>query len=241
MARFARIEQQPRRLADQVYDQLLDAILSGEINAGERLIQETLAEEMTVSRTPVREALLRLEREGILEPAPKRGFHVVEFTTSRALNVYEARQAVEGFAARLVAERASDEQLEELRPLLNKVIVVDSFQGTTEENWVAHRALATATQNEALVDLFDSLWERAMMLRIRSDVWFATEERGELTHSHVDVYEAIASRDGDKAEAAMVEHLQIGLDQHMAAVRRREPVGGRSAGDRTVDRAGTRR
>lgn len=221
MPRFARIEQQPRRLADQVYDQLLDAILKGEIAAGERLIQETLADELSVSRTPVREALLRLEREGILEPAPKRGFHVVEFTTSRALNVYEARQAVEGFAARLVAERASDDELEALRPVLEKVIVVDSFQGTTEENWVAHRALVSATHNDALVDLFDSLWERAMMLRIRSDVWFATDERGELTHTHAEVFEAIAARDGEKAEAAMVEHLQMGVDYHMEAVRRR--------------------
>lgn len=221
MVRFTRIGQQTRRLADQVYEQLHRAILQREIEPGERLIQETLAEEMMVSRTPVREALLRLEREGLLEPAPRRGFHVVESTREGALDVYEARQAVEGFAARLVAERATDDELERLRPVLENVIQVESLTDTTEENRVAHRAVMSASGNDALVEMFDLLWERAMMLRIQSDVWFGGGERGDRTHSHAEVFAAIASGDGDRAEMAMVDHIRQGLDQHLAALKKR--------------------
>jgi len=215
MTRFVHIDHEPHRLADQVYAQLVEAILSGSIGPGERLIQETLADQMTVSRTPVREALLRLEREGVIEPAPKRGFLVIEYTPQKMRDVFQARQAVEGFAARLVAENASDEEIEALRASL--VSEKDSSNhGTAQrQNRNAHRSIVIASGNEALVELFDSLFERAAMLRHRADAWSTLA-----THTHEDLFAAIATRDGDTAEAAVVGHVQKMLDQLTDAARR---------------------
>ena len=77
---FTRLAQKRTRLADNVYEQILSAILSGEIMPGERLIQETIASQIDVSRTPVREAFLRLEREGVLEAAGRGGFQIRNIT-----------------------------------------------------------------------------------------------------------------------------------------------------------------
>lgn len=173
---------------------------------------------MTVSRTPVREALLRLEREGVIEPAPKRGFLVIEYTPDKMRDAFQARQAVEGFAARLVAENASDDEMEELRlSLLDEKDAKNP--GTAQwQNRNAHRAVVVASGNEALVELFDSLFERATMLRHRADAWSSLA-----AHTHEDLYEAIATRDGDIAQAAVVRHVQAMLNQLTDAADRRLP------------------
>ncbi|MDH5294672.1 MAG: GntR family transcriptional regulator, partial [Acidimicrobiia bacterium] len=102
---FERLERTTVRLADFVYRQIFDAVVSGRIPPGERLVQEVLAEEMDVSRTPVREALLRLESEGILAASDRGGFLVRSLDLAEVQATYELRAAVEGYAARLVAER----------------------------------------------------------------------------------------------------------------------------------------
>jgi DNA-binding GntR family transcriptional regulator len=102
---FERLERSTVRLADFVYRQIFDAVVSGQIPPGERLVQEVLAEEMDVSRTPVREALLRLETEGILEASERGGFLVRSLDLDEVRATYELRAAVEGYSARLVAER----------------------------------------------------------------------------------------------------------------------------------------
>lgn len=217
MTRFVHIDHEPHRLADQVYAQLVEAITNGSIAHGERLIQETLADEMMVSRTPVREALLRLEREGVIEPAPKRGFLVIEYTPQKMRDVYQARQAVEGFAARLVAETASAEEIESLKRSLLDEKDPSNPDVAQRQNRTAHRVIVAASGNEALVELFDSLFERATMLRHRADAWSTLA-----THTHEDLYEAIATRDGDVAEAAVVQHVQRMLDQLTDAAAQRD-------------------
>ncbi len=107
---FTRLDRKRTRLADDVYEQILSAILSGEIVPGERLIQETIASQIDVSRTPVREAFLRLEREGVLEAAGRGGFQIREITEKEIQDLYLAREAVEGFAAKLLAGALSQEQ-----------------------------------------------------------------------------------------------------------------------------------
>ena len=91
MSRFERIDDQPKRLADRVYEQLLRAILTDDIRPDERLIQEEPADEINVSRTPVQEALLRLEREGIIAQSDRRGFVVQGLTEQTVADLYEGR------------------------------------------------------------------------------------------------------------------------------------------------------
>lgn len=217
MSRFAEIAHEPRRLADDVYRQLLDGILSGEISTGERLIQETLASEMDVSRTPVREALLRLEREGIIEPAERRGFLVVDLSAETLRDIYQARQAVEGFAARLVAERGSDAAIERLQPILHRKITAEDVGEVYEEKRLIHRSIVEAIDNPAMLELFDSLWGRGRALRIMANVTMGDEIVTAWKQPHEELFAAIERRDGELAEALMVEHIANLLDLQLAA------------------------
>jgi DNA-binding GntR family transcriptional regulator len=109
-----KITSKPARLADRVYTRLMGAILEGTIAQGDRLIQETLAEELAVSRTPVREALLRLEAEGVLEKEGRKGFVVKVIDEKMIRSIYQAREAVEGYAAQVVAEKADAKAVDRL-------------------------------------------------------------------------------------------------------------------------------
>lgn len=219
MSRFAKIQHEPRRLADEVYQQLLDGIVNGEIAPGGRLIQESLAAEMAVSRTPIREALLRLEREGVIEPAERRGFLVVDLSAEALRDIFQARQAVEGFAARLVAERASAEAISRLRPILHKEMSFAGVGDVYDEKRRIHRAVVEATGNPAMLELFDSLWGRGRVLRMMADVAISDEILTLWRRSHVELHQAIERRDGDLAESIMVAHIQHCLELQVAAVR----------------------
>ncbi len=95
---------QPRvRLADKVYEQIMQAITDGSISPNDRIVQEKLAEEFDISRTPIREALFRMEQEGILRVAKRGGFVIRMPGPDEIANLYDARAAIEGCAARLLA------------------------------------------------------------------------------------------------------------------------------------------
>ena len=123
---FTRLTRKRTRLADDVYEQILSAILSGEIVAGERLIQESIASQIDVSRTPVREAFLRLEREGVLETAGRGGFQIRNITEQEIQELYLAREAVEGFAAKLLAGALSQEQVQNIEAAVRSEISLNS-------------------------------------------------------------------------------------------------------------------
>ena len=92
-----------RRLADEVYQQLIDAIIARDIKPGDQLVQEKLAAELQISRTPVREALMRLEREGVLEVSNRGTFSLYLMNEAEVKELYQARAAVEGQTARILA------------------------------------------------------------------------------------------------------------------------------------------
>lgn len=230
VGRFKPIESEPRRLADRVYAQLLAAILSGDIRPGERLIQETLAAEIEVSRTPVREALLRLEREGIITNAGRQGFEVEEIDAQTVRDVYQAREAIEGYAARLVAERGDRTTFAWLEERLEAEGAEEaSMESAYEANRRAHRAVVEATNNHYLVDLFDAVWGRAIALRLYADLYATLHRGAPIAHSHRPLWEALASGDGQRAHDEMIGHIRQGLDQQISALEtgdRRAPISG---------------
>lgn len=229
MARFEPIESQPQRLADRVYDQLLRAILSGDVVPGERLIQEQLAEEIQVSRTPVREALLRLEVEGILTGAGRAGFEVRAIDRRTVADIYQAREAIEGYAAGLVAEENDPAVLKDLeRRLVIEGGEEASLRSTYEANRKAHRAVVEATGNQYLVDLFDAVWGRSIALRIYADLYAARHRGAAVAHSHLSLWDALSSGDGPRAHEAMVAHIRAGLGQQLSALAAADDGGARS-------------
>ncbi len=213
MPSLRKIPSKPARLADQVYTRLMEAILDGTIAQGDRLIQENLAEELAVSRTPVREALLRLETEGVLE---KVGRKTIDEKMVRS--IYQAREAVEGYAAQVVAERADPKVIDRLEEKLRKLGPTSNIQSAYEANRLAHRAIVEATGNAYMVELFDAIWGRSIALRIYADLWAAENEHRPVIDNHLEVLEVLRSGDGPRAARVMIEHIREGLDQQISVL-----------------------
>ncbi len=150
------IEPRRARLADEVYRQVLEAVLAGDLRPGERILQDRIAEGINVSRTVVRETLLHLEREGILARARTAGFTVRGIAEDEVREIYQAREAIEEYAARLVAEQRSVASLRRIAPTIKKVDAIET--GGVQEHFHAnrriHRSIVKETGNEYLPKSF---------------------------------------------------------------------------------------
>ena len=212
---FTQLDRKRTRLADDVYEQILSAILSGEIVSGERLIQETIASQIDVSRTPVREAFLRLEREGVLETAGRGGFQIREITEKEIQDLYLAREAVEGFAAKLLAGALSREQAQNIETAVRLEMDLKSIH--KEEHFHAnrtiHRTIVAQTGNGILLDMFDSIWNRG--ISIRSFAAYPIPDSQDNREQHLLLLDQIKTGNPDEAETAMVAHIREGLDNHV--------------------------
>ena len=212
---FSRLTRNRTRLADDVYEQILSAILSGEIVPGERLIQENIASQIDVSRTPVREAFLRLEREGVLETAGRGGFQIRNITEQEIQELYLAREAVEGFAAKLLAGALSQEQVQNIEAAVRSEISLNSTH--KEEHFHAnrniHRTIVAQTGNGILLDMFDSIWNRG--ISIRSFSAYRIPDDTDNREQHLELLDQIKLGPIIEAENAMVAHIREGLHNHV--------------------------
>ena len=212
---FSRLTRSRTRLADDVYEQILSAILSGEIVPGERLIQENIASQIDVSRTPVRAAFLRLEREGVLETAGRGGFQIRNITEQEIQDLYLAREAVEGFAAKLLAGALSQEQVQNIEAAVRSEISLNSTH--KEEHFHAnrniHRTIVAQAGNGILLDMFDSIWNRG--ISIRSFSAYRIPDDTDNREQHLELLDQIKLGPTVEAEHAMVAHIREGLHNHV--------------------------
>ena len=212
---FSRLTRNRTRLADDVYEQILSAILSGEIVPGERLIQENIASQIDVSRTPVREAFLRLEREGVLETAGRGGFQIRNITEQEIQDLYLAREAVEGFAAKLLAGALSQKQVQNIEAAVRSEISLNSTH--KEEHFHAnrniHRTIVAQAGNGILLDMFDSIWNRG--ISIRSFSAYRIPDDTDNREQHLELLDQIKLGPMVEAENAMVAHIREGLHNHV--------------------------
>ena len=203
-------------LADLAYERLTEALLSGDLSPGDRLVQDVLALRLGISRTPVREALQRMEREGTIRAAAGRGYVVPELTREDIGHLYEVREAVEGQAARLVAARAAAAAVDRIEVELGRLSAAagtggrDAFQA----NRLAHRAIVEAAGNRFLLELFDDLWGRSVTLQAWGDYYASAPAGIDLVTDHADVLAALRSGDPDHAGAVMVAPVREGLTRH---------------------------
>lgn len=202
-------------LADVAYQRISEALLSGTLEPGSRLVMDQLAEQLDISRTPVRDALARLEREGMVEPTGRRGFVVRRLTPEDTLHLYEAREAVEGFAARRVAE-LGPEAIAKVRNTIRSTADIDMSDARAiyEANMTIHRAVVEASGNPALLDMFDMTWQRARGLVAFAD-YLARDRSGDTIEcAHLPLIEAFEAG-SDAAFAAMRDHIRKGRDTHL--------------------------
>jgi DNA-binding GntR family transcriptional regulator len=212
------IKQNRKRLAEIAYHRIIAAIRDGDIADDDQLVQEKLAEELQISRTPVREALLRLEQDGILVASSRGGFSVRRASPNEVRELYDARAAVEAQALRLLTLQNNSEKIAALR----KTIVAEENIGSKkvsdyfEANRTIHRKIVELSDNRFLLELFDNLWNRFVSYNL-----FAAFERLDLSKSfgdHMRLVRAIETGDPKNAMDAMVDHISRGLDLQFAAL-----------------------
>ena len=213
------INTQRRRLADDVYDQLVSAIMDKAIGPDDRLVQEKLAAELDISRTPVREALLRLEKEGVLCVANSGGFRLARISEEETLELYQARAAIEGQAARILAARNDPKDIEKLRDVIARTEA--SKHSTTRDYFVAnrtiHRAFMEAAGNRFLLEMFDMIWGRAMAFHLFSVIEYV--DIASSLGKHQTLVDAIATGDRGHALEVFTDHIQEGFDLQVDGLR----------------------
>ncbi|TWP32572.1 GntR family transcriptional regulator [Leekyejoonella antrihumi] len=214
-----RIDVPHRRLADAAYEQLIDAIASGYIGPSERLVQERLATELGISRTPLREALLRLEQERVLERAGRAGFRLRHATATEVEQIYRARGAIESDAARYLAERGTADDIAEIERVITEEesVPLDSAADYYDSIRRIHREFVARTDNPYLLDMFDLLWNQAVSVHLFTST-MSEEALLKSDREHRELLAGIQGCTGDEAAATMREHIANGLQIQLAEI-----------------------
>lgn len=195
-------------LRDVVFNTLRQAILTGELKPGERLMEIHLANRLGVSRTPIREAIRKLELEGLVIMIPRRGAEVAQITEKSLKDVLEVRRAMDALCVELACDRISDEELEQLK------VACGQFEAATRTKDVRlmaktdvdlHDIILKATRNERLIQLVNNLAEQ--MYRYRFEYIKDSKQHEMLVEEHRMIYEAILHKDKEKANAAARLHI----------------------------------
>ncbi|WP_315901601.1 GntR family transcriptional regulator [Salipiger bermudensis] len=201
------------------YALLLQEITSGRLEPGTRITETELAERLQMSRTPVREALRRLEAEGLVTHKPRVGVIVRQLSYSELMELYEMRWVLEGTAARLAARAASDVEIEELAAI-NDEMAACAGDGAAlyALNRQFHTTLIAAARNRYLVKSVRSI---ELTLQILGPTPLREMRRAqEVIAEHAAVVEALRARDGAGAEAAMRAHMDAAQRTRLRQLRK---------------------
>jgi DNA-binding GntR family transcriptional regulator len=194
-------------LGGTAYDRILKAVVSGDYEPGARILEDEIAAQLSISRTPVREALRRLEDEGILIHEPHRGMTVVKLDFQMVQELYFVRDLLEGAAAARAARYATDADMALLEDLADREkLAAKSSAAMAAHNTRFHHAIYAAAHNRYLLKTLSVL---ANPLALLSKTAFSSPERRTAAMAeHRRIFEAIRSRDPEKAEFEAREHLR---------------------------------
>ncbi len=190
-------------LADRAYLAIRDRIVSLELAPGALIDERALVDELGMSRTPVREALMRLAQERLVEVYPRRGMFVTGVDVRELARLSEVRAVLEPEAARLAAVRATDAERAGLSALVDEITAADDLMGLDER---IHRAVYRAAHN----DLLEATLEQYYVLALR--IWSIAGERAheleEAVDAHRALLEAVVDGDGERAAETMRAHVE---------------------------------
>jgi DNA-binding GntR family transcriptional regulator len=205
--------------ADRAYTALKDVILGLDIydRPGEiRLDERRLASDLGISRTPVREAMAQLEREGFVRSVPRRGIYVVRKTKAEVIELITAWAALESMAARLITQGASEQEIATLRAMF-ATFENGSLHANLDEysqvNIEFHQTIIRMSCNRVLIDLAENLFAHMRMIRRKT---IGESDRADRSiRDHMNIIQAIEARDTGRAEALVRDHA-LGLAEHVA-------------------------
>lgn len=194
----------------KAYEHLKSAILSGRLDPGKRLAEEHLAEELGVSRTPVREALHKLELEGLIKPLETRGFVVSKDSREEVEELFDMRAILEGYGLRVISEKVSENLLEQLDRLienaedaLRRKQLKEVFKWNTQFHDTLHRMVSEKKRlHRLLVNV------RKYVLRYREDTLQYPDGGRRAVDGHHKIVMALRLKDPDLCERVMREHIQ---------------------------------
>ena len=195
-------------LRDVVFNTLRKAILTGKLKPGERLMEVHLASRLGVSRTPIREAIRKLELEGLVIMIPRRGAEVAQITEKSLKDVLEVRRALDALSVELACDRITEEEIRTLKD------ACDEFENAVKGKEVSviakadvalHDIIVQAAGNQRLQQLVNNLAEQMYRYRF---VYIKDESQHEkLIAEHKEIYESIANRDKERASKAAKIHI----------------------------------
>jgi DNA-binding GntR family transcriptional regulator len=204
---------------DKAYTALRNLIVSSDVYRSRtdiRLDERQLAQDFGISRTPVREAMVQLEREGFVRSVPRRGVYVVRKTKSEVIELIQAWAALESMAARLLTQSAGDTDIAGLRRMFT------TFEGDklhakldeySEVNIAFHQAIIELSGNQVLIRLAENLFTHMRMIRGST---IGEDDRVERSiRDHMNIIHALEARDTERAEDLVRQHA-LGLAEHVA-------------------------
>ena len=203
-------------LRDVVFQTLRQAILKGELQPGERLMEIKLAERLGVSRTPIREAIRKLELEGLVVMIPRKGAAVANITDKDTKDVLEVRRTLEMFAVEVACDRITPEQLVQLKEAAK---AFEASNGSMDLIRIAetdmhfHEIIYEATHNERLVQMLNNLREN--MYRYRIEYLKDPNYYNSLVAEHQEILDAVENGDKERARVCMRDHID---NQQLAVI-----------------------
>lgn len=218
-------------LRDVVFNTLRKAILTGELKPGERLMEIHLANQLGVSRTPIREAIRKLELEGLVIMIPRRGAEVAQITEKSLKDVLEVRRALDALCVELACDRISAEEQEQLKRTCDEFVRATETKDATiiaKADVAFHDIIVQATGNQRLIQLINNLSEQ--MYRYRFEYIKDEIRHDSLIEEHRIIYESIVKRDKKKAADTAKLHIdnqeksiirQIRLEQEQSSAKKK--------------------
>ena len=197
-------------LRDVVFNTLRQAILKGELAPGERLMEIQLAQKLGVSRTPIREAIRKLELEGLVLMIPRRGAEVARISEKSLKDVLEVRRSLEELAIELACQRMTEEDmqaLEEAQKAFKAAIDQGDAMKIAETDEAYHDVIYHSTRNKRLVQILNNL--REQMYRYRLEYLKDTQSHGRLVEEHQKIVNAIIEKNKEEAVRLIQEHIYI--------------------------------
>lgn len=207
-------------LRDVVFNTLRDAILTGKLVPGERLMENQLAEKLGVSRTPVREALRMLELENLVELVPRKGAQVLDMSEKDIVNILEVRSALEGLATSLACKKMTKEDLQQLKNLevdFEKAVTENDVEHFVDIDEDFHDLIFAATENDKLINIFRNLriqLYRYRMAQAKNDASMST-----IVAHHRSIIRAIENHDNEEGASIAQGHIKYQTESILRFVR----------------------
>lgn len=195
-------------LRDVVFNTLRQAILRGELKPGERLMEIQLANKLGVSRTPIREAIRKLELEGLVTVVPRRGAEVAEITEKSLRDVLEVRRALEELAVKLACDRMTAEQMQQLKAAakeFEKILEIDDVTKIAEVDVKFHDVIFMSTDNQRLIQLLNNF--REQMYRYRVEHLKKKQFHPILLAEHEEIIYRIENKQKEEAADVVCRHI----------------------------------